>query len=262
MIAPGTLDQGLREYVLTLGASTVNYAVNLRDWFVDQHPTVTGKVKVRFVLESNALVYGTISNWAMTTSIAWPAGSTLTLDMPGGVIAGFGGRGGAGAVFDYQQGGDGDDGQLALEVLYPITINNTGGIISGGGGGGGGGGAGQDGFLRGAGGGGGGGSMIGYGGIGGVGSGVASGTNGAAATTSQTGANGGIGGRSAVGPDFGQGGTGGKGGDLGQAGSPGGTGSGEDFSSGGAGGAVGPAVGGNSMVTWLTVGDVRGALIP
>jgi hypothetical protein len=262
MIAAGTLDQGGVVFTLTAGNGASFPSLSLRDWFTGWYPSVTGAVKVRFVLSGTARMHGTTSGGPISTG-TWPVGSFLYLDMPGGLITGLGGTGGVGGDGSSSgpfSGAPGGAGSAGLVVTYPISINNTGGIISGGAGGGGGGGGARTGGLGGSGGGGGGGSVLGLADIGGPSDGTTAGggIGSNAGISPQVGGGGGYGG---YGPSL-QGGTGGAGGDLGQPGEVGAAGTGTASAAGGAGGAVGPAVIGNSLVTWITVGDVRGPLVP
>ncbi len=170
---------------------------------------------------------------ALTISGSFPAGVSLVNN---GTILGGGGGGGA-AVYGGtgQPGGVGGRG-IVVSVAVSITNNN---VIGGGGGGGGGGGS------FGAGGGiyfsgdGGGGAPFGAGG--------SSGQLGPGQTATLT-----TGGGS--GPyDFGQGGTGGNWGVNGGAGQ-------NQNTPGGAGGAAGAAVVGNSFITWLATGTRYGPI--
>lgn len=98
---------------------------------------------IDFILINNSAIYvraTTTSNYALDTGSPWPATSTLTL-INRGYFQGKGGGGGAGAN---QAGGIaatvGLPGGHAINLQYPLSIDNGSGYILGGGGGGGGGG--------------------------------------------------------------------------------------------------------------------------
>lgn len=257
MIPAGVLSQGNHEYVMRIDYGSLYYDMNLRDHFTMYHPNVNGNARVRFVIESGGRLFGT------TTTGTWPPGFVLTLELTGGIIAGPGGTGGQGN--HNSSGGNGGNGGTGLTVTYPISINNISGIIAGGAGGGGGGGSGRDGStLIGNGGGGGGGAPNGAGGPGGPLTmwHVQDPFGGVNGQGWLGGGSGGQGGRAEYNGNFGQGGRGGDGGDIGMPGDTGGTGVGKDFYFGGAGGAVGNAIVGESMVTWISYGDLRGNIVP
>ncbi len=277
MIPAGTLSQK-GEQVIYISVGTHD-SINMRNLFLAINPHITGPTKARFVISGTALIRGTTSGPALITS-SWPAGSEIRLDVLGGMIAGLGGDGGDGGVVPSTYNGypeqldalPGQNGGTAILVTYPISINNVGGIIGGGGGGGGGGGAviipdgvgGSGKWVAGS--GGGGGAVYGQGGIEG---GVAyplfntAGNNGSNAADTTTGGNGGPAVYDAINGYSGNGGAGGRGGDLGwdgAAGSPGAAGTNE-IGAGGAGGLRGSSIVGGAMVTWITVGDLRGSFV-
>ena len=202
------------------------------------HPIVT--------IAEAARVYSAVAGVPAFTTGILPSGSTVTI-INNNAILGRGGDGGAGG--DYIPGGGsgpaigkpGGAGSTALQVLVPTTITNYG-VIAGGGGGGGGGGMGP-------GGGGGAGAGIGSGGRGGLGSGTTPGLPGANSTLEAPGAGGYM---------WTQGGNGGFYGNSGGTGASSPTGS----NPGGPGGAAGPAVVGNSLVTWIVPGTTYGILVP
>ena len=184
---------------------------------------------------------------------ALPSGSTVQVTN-NGYIAGAGGTGGTGGYcgsgwnIPAAQGGAGGPG---LRAQVSLTLVNNGSIWGGGGGGGGG----QDGYdsYYGpfGGGNGGGGAAFGSGGT--VSSG--GGWPGSPGTLTAGGA-GGAGIQS--GPEYA--GTGGTGGGPALAGGIGGASNMSSCYGPGAGGPPGPAVVGNSFITWTATGDVRGAL--
>ena len=190
----------------------------------------TGVETVKIIVRAGAIVGADNGGpFAFRTGL-WPAGVSLHLEIDGtAYICGAGGNGS-----DAEQI-HGEDGGLALLCEYAMTVINDG-IIGGGGGGGGG-----NPPIGGGGGGAGANNLIGFaqvrGGEGGTGlvipelSQDGNGTDGALET-------GGLGG------DLG----GAAGGDLAQAGANSSTN----------GGAPGDAVNGDSLITWDTLGDVRG----
>jgi hypothetical protein len=222
------------------------------------------------------------SVYAFHTSNGYPPGSIIRLKNRGFII-GAGGYGGRGSANQSGAGWGGGGGGPALGAGWYITIDNTGGTIGGGGGGGGGGqgvsvqfpidpklGGGSAEYRAAGGGGGGGRSNLamntapGSGGWSAGASAPASGGDGA--TGYYTGAGGGGGGGNSGGMAFG--GAGGSGGSWGTNGGNGGSGSwvGGASSAGGyggpyAGGPGGPAVQGNSLITWVAAGTRLGALL-
>jgi hypothetical protein len=193
---------------------------------------------------------------------AFPTGSVIKI-INNGTIVGVGGNGGQGGFASkdpemgscytpWQVATAGAPGGPALRALVPVSIDNKGKIWGGGGGGGGG--ASQ---YLGAGGGGGAGKIAGGGGQGIVYGGEAgnlpgypggagtlsSGGNGAQPTSCDDA------GCVVVGPS-------GAGGGPGQAGFPGGVACGSTPS----GGAAGPAVIGNTFITWVATGDRKGPI--
>lgn len=220
------------------------------DRFVIEHGIPSEAVNVIVTVLPGALVSATSTSIpALRVGTAWPIGTTITLII-NGVIAGRGGAGGGypGGLLNYV-GTDGEDGGLALLADYPISIDNSSGVIAGGGGGGGQGSSDSSPGGTAAGGGGGGGSPHGAGGV----SVSGSGNNGTAGTPSA----GGIGGV-ATGPVGGlYSGAGGDGGYYGQPGDSGTTGT---YGAGGAGGAAGDCINGNSNITWIATGTRHGAI--
>ena len=208
---------------------------------------------VTFVIGVGRTIGSATTSGHVDVGNEWVSGVNIQI-VVNGAISGAGGRGGDGGDYEHGTGYNGYPGGTALYTRYPVTITNNG-VIGGGGGGGGGGGALlhiEIPFRRGGGGGGGGGYLPGIGG-----GGHASGYTGGY----ENGGGGGVGGYL---PGFGHGGAGGTGGALGQPGSVGARSYNNlEFGEhdGGSGGAAGAAVDGNSYVTWITVGDIRGSRI-
>jgi hypothetical protein len=176
----------------------------------------------------------------------WPAGVTLLLNVLGR-IAGKPGAGGAGAGAFSGPAVAGSVGGTAIKARYAISIDNEFGEIWGGGGGGGGGGSGTATKTYGGGG-------------GGSGAGRTSSSPGAGGVAHVAGSAGGTGTEDtggAAGAATSPAGVGGAGGGPGLAG---GAGTAGNTSSGAAGGAAGKYIDGNSFVTWVNVGDVRGGV--
>lgn len=245
---------------------------------------------VEFIITSGILVSAsTTSTYALTNPNTWPSGVFVRLVIESGaVVAGRGGDGGDGGDgYDIGLGGvfssvvngdDGDDGGVAIFTDYLISIDNFG-IITGGGGGGGGGGAvvlrtdhyGNTSMTDYSftGGGGGGGWPLGNGGAkgdGGLVTWVYQGTDGNNAGISF--GDGGIGGQSVsigeTGYIGGDGGDGGKYATLATAGTNGDNSAGTEdgityTGTGGANGALGDAIHGNSLITWVNMGTIYGA---
>jgi hypothetical protein len=253
-------------------SSSVN-TLNLWDYLVTNGQAATGTPGWWIVTIGSGVVIG--SNSASLPGLDTgqiPAGSTLQL-VNNGTIVGAGGAGGAGGgwVFSSPPITNCNTGRIApvagtvggpaLQVRLATAITNNGAIWGGGGGGGGG--IANRGVivtkLAGGGGGGGAGNVGGLGGLGGnvQGSPFDDGFPGGAGILTA----GGTGGPGRGGTQF-SAGTGGVGGGPGLAGAAGTSGSGQCTppTAGAAGGAAGPAVLGNSFITWTTVGDVRGPL--
>ena len=239
----------------TIIISTDTADVDLYGIFVSEFGVPGSAVTVSVTINSGVLVYATSpSGYALTNPSSWPAGTVITLTNHG-VISGYAGKGGAGAIVTMGStvnGQPGEDGGNALLAAYAITIDNTDGVIGAGGGGGGGGGVivivGVG--ATAAGGGGGGGAGGGSGGAAGSYLGTP-----ATAGSSATNTTGGAGGNGTSG----SGSRGGAGGDLNQNGE-----NGHDSSYGvsyGTGGAHGDyAVQGNSHITWIDTGTILGAV--
>lgn len=246
-------------------------------------PAVAGTV-VQFIINPGVLVSAsTTASYALTNPNTWAAGVIVRL-INGGVIAGRGGNGGTGGDYSVYGGVSpmaGADGGVAFLADYPISIDNSAGIISGGSGGGGGGGAARitggvfgEAVANGGGGGGGwplaAGGSAGDAGITGV---PADDGDGAGSSAGGSGGGGGsdtdtVGSLGILYADGGDGGVGG--GQYAQDGSAGTDGSTHyddydfptpptgTYQTGAAGGAAGDAVHGNSNITWLGMGSIYG----
>ena len=201
-------------------------------------------------------IVGSTGASGLDTGSQWTSGDTIKI-INNSQIVGKGNAGGAGGA---RSGGGsaGTAGQPAINLGYPVTIQNNGGFIRGGGGGGGGGAGGS--FTQPGGGGkgqtpttiqyGGGGGGGGAGQQGGAG-GAAGQTNSQTGATAQAGAAGSISGAGAGGDgsaqDSGSDG-GGSGGHFGNAGA---AGQNSNQASGGGGGAAGKGINLNgNQVTW------------
>ncbi len=187
---------------------------------------------------------------------AFPSGSTVQLTN-NGTIAGAGGNGGSGGACPSTAAASGSPGGPALRAQIALSVTNNGSVWGGGGGGGGGASDSErtGSYLFGGGGGGGAGTQFGGGGAvvqGSLGTPPASGNPGSTSA-------GGAGGAGANLAGF-TGGAGGNGGGPGSAGGNGTTGNVTVCEPAGTGGAPGPAVLGNSFITWTTTGDRRGPL--
>ena len=230
--------------------STDEFDVDLYAVFVAEYGAPSGSVDLSVSIQPGVMITATVTTIpAFALGTSWPPGSTITI-INEGTIAGRGGDGGGypGGLLNYI-GTDGEDGGLALLADYPVSIDNSSGVIAGGGGGGGQGSSDSSPGGTAAGGGGGGGSPNGAGGV----SVYGSGNNGTAGTPSA----GGIGG-AATGPVGGlYSGAGGDGGYYGQPGDSGTTGT---YGAGGAGGAAGDCINGNSNITWIATGTRHGAI--
>lgn len=103
--------------------------INFRDIYDTLYATVDGSMTVTVIIGDGVAV-GSVNNTSYSARTGtWPSGLTLNLVNNGYII----GKGGDGA----EEGENGQDGGDAFLVEFPITIDNTNGIIGGGGGGGG-----------------------------------------------------------------------------------------------------------------------------
>lgn len=230
--------------------STDEFDVDLYAVFVLEFGAPTSAVTVSVTVQSGVLISATSTSIpAIRIGDAWPDGSTITL-VNAGTIAGRGGDGGGylGGILNYI-GTPGENGGLGLYADYPVTIDNSTGVIAGGGGGGGQGSSDSSPGGTAAGGGGGGGMPNGSGGN----SVSGSGNPGTAASPLAAGVGGAV-----TGPVGGlYSGAGGDGGSYGQPGDSGTTGT---YGSGGSGGSAGNCINGNSNITWTATGTRHGAI--
>jgi len=230
--------------------STDEFDVVLYDVFVSEYGAPSDAVSLAVSIQSGVLISATSTAIpAFKMGAAWPTGSTITITNEG-TIAGRGGSGGGypGGVLNYI-GTPGENGGLGLYADYPVTIDNSTGVIAGGGGGGGQGSSDSSPGGTAAGGGGGGGMPNGSGGN----SVSGSGNPGTAASPLAAGVGGAV-----TGPVGGlYSGAGGDGGSYGQPGDSGTTGT---YGSGGSGGSAGNCINGNSNITWTATGTRHGAI--
>lgn len=248
-------------YSLAIHVSASAANVNFHNLFIAAgwNGTVPGDFTV--TTDASVLQSSTSTAAASVDTGAFPTGSTLKW-INKGFADGRGGDGGYGQNVINNDAtapaGPGQPGGPAVNLQYPITIDNTAGQIRGGGGAGGGGAEGFDndtgksgfGTIGTAGSGGGAGRGGGNGGAAGTASGQNENQNGNPGNPSSDAAAG-TGGTSAVNPAKGiTGGAGGTGGDFGQPGS-GGQGTPDGQSQPGAGGAAGHAINTNGhAITW------------
>ena len=238
----------LIQLTVTAGAPVGNYNI------FTQAGSPADAVDVLLTINSGAYCFASLTTAAaLLTGSGWAANSTITV-VNNGKIYGCGGNGGAGGngtAGGPNNGTAGSAGGPAINLSWPITIDNTNGYIYGGGGGGGGG-ADHQLSVYAAGGGGGG------GGDGGPGSGYgAGGAPGLYGVDGSYGGNGdavagsgGVGGAGGNDSSIAIGGTGGNGGQWGGVGAAGGS---TSTNTGGAAGAAGKAVAlnGQPTPTWL-----------
>jgi hypothetical protein len=267
--------------VYSIVISTDEFDIDLYDLFVLEFGAPTGPVELTVTVQSGVLISGSTTLIpGLTTGTSWVLGSVITL-INDGIIAGRGGDGGAGGtVYDIGGGAAacsaptaGEDGGLAMQVDWPILVDNSAGIIMGGNGGGGGGGSVNlqplGGMQRAGGSGGGGGWPYGVGGLGGSSTsgfndypgydGVSAVRNPTFGTSNDGGATVSTGSADAVG---------GAGGDAWNLYNPAAGADGVDgylagpgsATTGAAGGAAGACIDGNSNITWIATGDRYGSI--
>jgi hypothetical protein len=224
---------------LSISSSTYNY-----DVYANRGPSyVAGISDIQVTIATPAVVGSTSTgSYAMLVPNSFSPGDTVTI-VNNGLITGMGGNGGD-SQFAAQSGGNpGTNAGNALYINRPTTIQNNSVIAGGGGGGGGGSGWTPD--KGGSGWGGGGGGGIGYNG----GSGGGGPYPGNPGTVSSPGAGN---------PGDFQGIAGGAGGGRGSPGANGSPTGGANPRPGGAGGAGGYYIVGNSFVTWTATGTRNG----
>ena len=249
----------------------VHWNLTLRELHDSIYGEPRGVEHVRFYIAKGALILSRSTLLPALRTGPWPAMAlTLILENNGRILgaSGAGGAGGSSPGGNPNPGSAGAMGGDAFLVERATTIINAAGQLWGGGGGGGGGGGmrhahptlgpGVQVHTGGGGGGGGAGRDLGPGGVGGSSVDPFPGGGGASGTETSGGA-GGAGG-TGVGGTAGAGGAGGAAGAAGAAGGVGSAGSSYEAAAGGAGGAPGRYVVGNALVTWTSVGDVRGSV--
>lgn len=119
-------------FVINIPAEAQN--VNLRDLFLTANPGSTAAVNVNF----NALGdigSSSTSTYSLSTGV-WPVGSNIALYKQNTILAGKGGDGACMVDGNQANATPATNGGPALEVLYPLSLDNGGGVIGGGGGGG------------------------------------------------------------------------------------------------------------------------------
>ena len=251
---------------ITVSENIFNY--NLHDEVVALGWQENSPANVTVTINSNVTIRGTTYLIPAFVIDGFPTGSTISITNNGNIY-GAGGRGGIPGldITDVSESAA-TPGGVAIEALYPVTINNQNGDISGGGGGGGAGGIGGEQVffaINGRwGGSGGGGAPLGIGGL------AAPETTGlfileegsaGANATLTTGGAGGIGQPVTNLPGH-MSGAGGAGGDLGQNGTNGANGTATGgFGDGFQGQPAGAAVDGDSLVTFTNLGTIRGPRI-
>ena len=212
-------------------------------------------------------IVGSTGASGLDTGSQWTSGDTIKI-INNSQIVGKGNAGGAGGARS-GAGSAGTAGQAAINLGYPVTIQNNGGFIRGGGGGGGGGaggsftqpGGGQKGQtpttvqFGGGGGGGGAGQQGGAGGAAGQ-------TNSSTGATAAAGAAGSISGAGAGGDGSAQGSGSDGGGSGGHFGNAGAAGQSSNQASGGGGGAAGKGINlnGNQVTYEDGQGNIQGAV--
>lgn len=124
---------------LTISVNTTDYNIRTAALAAGWNGTDLTNI----VLTINAGIYvraSSTSTYAIDTGASWPVGATITI-VNNGFIQGKGGAGGIGGTGPTAAGlpGAGASGGNAMNLQFPVTIDNTSGYILGGGGGGGGG---------------------------------------------------------------------------------------------------------------------------
>lgn len=255
--------------IMNFSISTSGQNYNLRS-IANSNGYNGTQTTLNVTISSGVLIGSSSTSLPALDTGTFPSGVAIRI-VNNGTIAGAGGAGGMGAyghsATNAQAGGAGG---VAFYARVPISMTNNGVIQGGGGGGGGGGNTSANAnaaFSNGAGSGGGGaGSVAGAGRAGTAGTGGGGSANNVSANGSLNagGAGGTVQGTAYAQPANTTGGEssdGGRGGDPGQAGARGANGwtSQHGFAGFGApGGAAGNAVVGESLVTYLTVGTIKG----
>jgi hypothetical protein len=244
---------------LTINSNTTDYVLNT----AKISGYVAGQARVVLTIAQGVYVYSTSTSTPALTVTGFTVGDIITI-VNNGFIVGMGGKGGyagepaSGGYFSGNilsgSGGNGFSGGPALKTTFALTIINNG-TIGGGGGGGGGSNGWSGGYQYSAGGSGGGGRVNGPAGDDYIYPVYAGGG------TSLSGGNGTLYAPGPGVPAYYPAGRSGRGGDLGQAGTGGegltdGAGGGHTPSSGGA---AGPAIVGNTLITYSVRGTILGA---
>lgn len=254
--------------------STDEFDVDLYAVFVLEYGVPTTAVTLAVEVQTGVLISATSASIpAFKIGTDWPPGTIITLTNAG-VISGIGGKGGNAVSMVVNEdlsstiypAEDGEDGGVGIYADYPISIDNSSGIIAGGGGGGGGGSS----LVAptATSGGGGGGAPNGLPGQAGYIDETAAGfeyycfsTDGGSPTTLTGGVCGTKGVAAGHSADITYVGDGGDGGDLGQSGDAGELGaSAAPGSYAGSGGVAGDAIVGNSNITWIATGTRHGSI--
>ena len=116
---------------LTISGTTQNYNI-----YANRGGTYSaGSSDVTLTVQA---IVGSTGASAIDTGNQWTSGDTIKI-INNSQIVGKAGAGGAGGISHTQPGAAGGAGQAAINLGYPVTIQNNGGFIRGGGGGGGGG---------------------------------------------------------------------------------------------------------------------------
>lgn len=113
--------------------------LNLYDAFVAEYGIPEAGITVEVEILAGVLITGsTTANYAFTNPNTWPSGVVIKITKNEGVIAGRGGFGADGIVFQNNDlnnpilATNGQDGGLGMLINYPIQIDNQGGFIKGG----------------------------------------------------------------------------------------------------------------------------------
>ena len=116
---------------LTISSTTQNYNI-----YNNRGGTYSaGSTDVTLTVQA---IVGSTGASGLDTGSQWTSGDTIKI-INNSQIVGKGNAGGAGGISHTQAGAAGQAGQPAINLGYPVTIQNNGGFIRGGGGGGGGG---------------------------------------------------------------------------------------------------------------------------
>jgi hypothetical protein len=140
---PGVLKMmrgGGRLILITSSANSLN--VNLRT-LTTSHPNYAANIRLTVIWTINANVYvGSTTDdvGGTSTGTGWATGDTIHI-INNGYLVGNGGGGGFGGLtnnfpgYPGMFGGNGDPGRAAINLFWPVVIDNTNGYIFGGSGG-------------------------------------------------------------------------------------------------------------------------------